>query len=58
MNSRYDQTTTLQNTLVSNSNPIDQQDRVNQFTDFEEENKQNESMTSDAMVKIIDNQQK
>jgi hypothetical protein len=46
----------LQNTLVSEINPIDKQDKVNHFTDFEEESKQHESLTSDAMVKIIDKQ--
>lgn len=44
----------MQNTLVSELNPIDKQDKVNHFTDFEEESKQHESLTSDAMVKIID----
>lgn len=48
----------MQNTLVSEINPIDKQDKVNHFTDFEEESKQNESLTSDAMVKIIDKQHK
>jgi|LauGreDrversion4_2_1035121.scaffolds.fasta_scaffold922217_1 hypothetical protein len=33
-------------------------DRVNNFTDFEEESKQHESLTSEAMVKIIGNQSK
>ena len=44
----------MQNTLVSELNQIDKQDKVNHFTDFEEESKQHESLTSDAMVKIID----
>jgi hypothetical protein len=48
----------LQNTLVSELNQIDKQDKVNNFTDFEEESKQHESLTSDAMVKIIDNKPK
>lgn len=48
----------MQNTLVSEVNPIDKQDKVNHFTDFEEESKQHESLTSDAMVKIIDNKTK
>ena len=48
----------MQNTLVSELNPIDKQDKVNHFTDFEEESKQHESLTSDAMVKIIDNKPK
>jgi len=48
----------LQNTLVSEINPIDKQDKVNLFTDFEEDSKQHESLTSDAMVKIIDKQPK